>query len=426
MFLQFEAHPLLAAAGSAFVIRVFGMVSTFAFASITSFLLPSHDFGQLATLLSLVLFASAIGEFGQRDLAARDISKHLAQNNQTLAQGSIDQTLSLSFLAGTIAGVIMALFFGSFGTDPIVAICAGLITAVLSVNSTLSGIGRAQRSSFWALAPREIMWRAIALSILITVFGLGGSADFRTTTIALLVSLLICVCFQSLRIIPFESFSSLSLPILRKRFPSTYLKASLNLLLVNVAGLILVSLDVAMVGVLLGSDAAAQYFPANRVAILVIFFQVSLNLAIAPQLSREFARNRSDRAFDQCKSATRLAFLFGALMLVLIVFSQPILPFVFGTATTTTWLVAVILAIGHLGAIATGFGGTALVAAGHEKAVRDLMLWSIPLSLAALIGAAVFGNVITVAIVVAFASFVRGLIVARTCGALLGGRAAIV
>ncbi len=96
MFLQFKTRPIFAVAGSALIIRVLGLVSTFAFASITSFLLPTSDFGQIATLLSLVLFASTLGEFGQRDLAAREVSQHLALGN---AIGAKESTANASFSA---------------------------------------------------------------------------------------------------------------------------------------------------------------------------------------------------------------------------------------------------------------------------------------------------------------------------------------
>lgn len=310
---------------------------------------------------------------------------------------------------------------------PIIAICAGSITVILSINGALSGIGRAQGAFFWGDGTaRGILAfdRSIHPVCVVRIWKKNLDAD--TATFALLVSLLICVWFQFQLLNPVESAQSFSLRSLRKHLNQKHIKASFDLMILNAAGLILVSLDVAAAGILLGSDAAAQYFPANRIAILVIYFQVSLNLAIAPQLSREFAKGHPEKALVLCQNATKLAFVLGASVLTLIVFSQQLLPLAFGTATKTTWLAAVILATGHLGAIATGFGSTALVAAGHEKPLRNLMLWSIPLSLAALISAGLWGDIIIVAGVVAVASIIRGLVVARICQTLIGGRAAIV
>ncbi len=115
----------------------------------------------------------------------------------------------------------------------------------------------------------------------------------------------------------------------------------------------------------------------------------------------------------------------GGIVLAIIVFSRPFLPIIFGTANDTTWLVAVILATVHLVTIATGFGGTALVAAGHERSVRDVMIWTVPFCLAAIACACLFGSIVFVAAAVALATVIRGVLIAYTCRTLVGGHATI-
>lgn len=425
MFLQSYRRPLIAAVGNTLSIRVFGLISTFGFASIASFLLPANDFGQLATLLSMILFMGTIGEFGQRDLVAREISKGLALRDAGHSSEKASLAVIISLVFGLVCGLVVAGFYMANGATPTIVFCSSILTAILSINGALSGIGRAHGMFVWAMAPREVLWRLLTLAIILLILGLVGNATIETGAISLLSALLICVGLQFLRFKSIGFVPTLSIHKLKECLDMKYLKSSFDLMMVNAAGLILVSMDVVAVGILLGNEDAAQYFPANRIAVLTIYVQVTLNLAIAPRLAQEFAQDRTTQALKICRDTTKLAFLAGGIVFVIIVFSRSFLPIIFGTANDTTWLVAVILATGHLVTIATGFGGTALVAAGHERSVRDVMIWTVPFGLTAIACACLSGSIVFVAAAVALATVVRGVLIAYTCRALVGGHAAI-
>jgi O-antigen/teichoic acid export membrane protein len=146
-------------------VRVGSAVGTFAFASVLSHWMAKDDYGAVALLMTVVVFTGIIFNFGQRDLLIREVSKYLTNDDTASAYMFSKRSVLWSLIGGCLGGILVAIGFYVRGESLIFSLSAGLIVPLLSVNHTWAGCATSRKSFFWAIAPRDLLWRIIVLMI---------------------------------------------------------------------------------------------------------------------------------------------------------------------------------------------------------------------------------------------------------------------
>lgn len=148
----------------------------------------------------------------------------------------------------------------------------------------------------------------------------------------------------------------------------TWLKAAVPLSLTGGMMIINTETDILMLGALAGPDEVGVYRVAAQGAQLVVFFEVALNLVMAPHISRLFAQGQQAQLQRMITWGTRIIFI-GALCIALTYWlaGREILGWVFGAEYATAYAALAILSLGQVIKASCGQVGTILNMTNFER-----------------------------------------------------------
>ena len=398
-------------------LRVLAMVTTLGFVSIMSLWMPKADFGVLAMIISVASFASAIGGFGQSEMVVRDISPLLGEGRADEARAYLQNASGLVFYASLAMGLPVGLYFALSGYSVLVAISALAIVVFLGLNLVWSGAARSYDRYFLSLAPKDILWRlgTVLGAAVLLIFGLtpgiGWVAPICAGTLGLLAG------WQAVSLgVRFGDLLRLSPRVT----DAAYLRQGAPLMLAYTAMVVLTTVDVFIVGSLMSPEDAAEYFPANRLALIVTFFSIPLQMVIAPRIAQMMSAG--DMASVQRITTFTTLILAGASIgaAIAIVGFYPLYQPLFGTATETTFRALLILAGSYAIGSVVGLPGVILVMAKRQNVLAAINMGCAVLSLVAIAVTALRGDLIEVALAVAGFELLRksliGVAVWKTAG----------
>lgn len=353
-------------------VRVGSALGTFAFASLMSYLLPKEEYGAVALLMTVVVFVGIIFSFGQRDLVIREVSKLLSSEKEGAAYAFSERAVLWALTGGLIGGLLMSIGFFIRGESLIFCACAGLLVILLSVNHTWAGCGTARKRFFWAIAPRDLFWRILVILIAGAVFFTHDKTPLdrnQTALIILLVFIALIIAQKTMlgaNVAPLRLSGIEPAPELRR--------PSLNFCLNSLSGLGFVTLDVAVVGIMLGDAQAAEYYPANRLALFALFFYMALATVINPDLSRQYAKGDIQGVQRLASIGAVLASIPSVCFVGMVWLGQDYIYDLFATASHTTVLCTLILSCGQLICCLIGYSGESLMMGGYDKKVARVTM----------------------------------------------------
>lgn len=350
-------------------VRTGSAVGTFAFASLLSYWMPKAEYGAVAVLMTVAVFVGVICSFGQRNLLIREMSRaNTPEQAQMLAQRS---TL-WSLYGGSIGAVLVFSGFYVRGESMFFCICAALLVILLSVNDTWSGSGTVYKKFFWAVGPRDLCWRILVVGLVGATYYLAGEVPLYRQTVALIVLGVFVVLVIVQKIILGPVIAPLSFSGVQ---PAPHLRRpSLNFLFSSLSGLGFVTLDVAVIGFMLGDIAAAEYYPANRLALFALFFYMALATVISPELSRKYKNNDLDGLRYYASLGVIGASIPALAFLALIIFGREYIYVLFETATDVTLICTFILTVGQVFCCIIGYSAQCLMMSGHEAKVARITM----------------------------------------------------
>lgn len=286
--------PRLALSGAmAIAIKIGGAVLAYALVVTVAQVTDEAAFGIFGTAWSLYTLVSVVAILGQNAVLVRFWAGWKGRGDVRKANGHLCLSLALSavglFIASLVA-LLLALFPPSnYETSAWFALCATtlLLTAGNGWAEVMSGALRARGSIIGALAPRDIVWRTLSISVFAHVWLSGGQLN---AVQALLVSGSILMALVLLQTIPIlvalrrETSSPLSAPDFREHIDTT-----LGLWGVTSLPVIITQLNTVLVAALLGPIWAGMFFAAERSSQLFGLIANGLNQALAPQIARHYA-----------------------------------------------------------------------------------------------------------------------------------------
>ncbi|MEZ5682138.1 MAG: hypothetical protein R3E14_12690 [Erythrobacter sp.] len=273
----------------------------------------------------------------------------------------------------------------------------------------LAGGARAVNRYVLALFSKDIAWRLVTVAAFGILVGMGQSAGIGAVLPIIATAAVACAVWQVVRLR--VRGTSLAQPS-RASLDHAYLSGSATIAVSMLAVVALGTLDVIVVGAWVSPDAAAAYFPANRLALLAAFATLPIQMVVEQRFAASLAVD--DRAGGQrsANAATALQFVLCAPLGAATVIGFPFYAGLFPTATATSFQVLVVLVAGTVLGSLFGMAGSILLMSGHQAPFARVNF--VCACLAALILALVasYGSLTSIAFAIAGVELLRKAILA--------------
>lgn len=407
---------LLKAGGYTVFLRVIAMVMTLVFVSAFSMWMDKADFGILTLIIATTTLAASVGGFGQSEQLIRDMPYALSQGDDDAAQRLLQQACARVFWISLPVGLTVGAYFILAGYGGVwIGLMSMLITILLSLNLAWAGAARSRDMYLWALGPKDIFWRLGALIICGLVIWSGQKMGINFVATVLLITLFIAVFFQA-RVLGIHLPDLFRLP----KGDDAQWRVGFDLMLSSVSIAAQSTVDVFLIGLFMSEISAAEYFPANRLALVVGFFALPFQMVMAPKLSR-FVR---EGAINKARRLNTLSILViataTACVAAAMIFGYPLYIGAFATATDETRQAFVILAVGQILITLMGFPAPVLIAAGYQRLMARLNITFFVISSAGIAWAASSGGIDRVAISATLCILGRKALIMSACGMKVG------
>lgn len=348
------------------------MAMTLTFVSALSFLMEKPAYGLLATLISVVVVAASVGSLGHQLLMTREISRAKALGKTEQISALTQWSTRDVAVAATVVGVGMGMAYRFLDYPISFCITVSGLTVLLSLSQAWTGVGLGQGQYVWALSPRDLFWRSGVITGAFVIYQTNGTVLFQDAAfLAVIVYATILALqryFLGIQITGSTGLSTAQKGALRR--------SSINLTIVSFMGVFLNTLDMVVVGSFMSVKLAAEYFPANRLALSAAFVALALQSIVGPNVAIALEKGDKARAQKVLNFATIVAFLSALAIGLFLVLGFPHYQFLFATATDETGKALFILVLAQVVMTALGFGNIVLVMSGEEKIVRRLNLYA--------------------------------------------------
>lgn len=400
-------------ANRALAIKLLAAATTYGFSIFLARLMGARDFGTVAFFLNAALFLSVLGARGQQVAALRFLPPMIASGDVGGQKTYLRRTFwltgtgSLAVFALALVGALGARRLGWLADFSTPALVAGLaLVPLVGWVDLQSHLARSYQRLTLALAPKEILWRALAALAVAAMVAQGARpAPGAVAVLAVLIATLALIAAGQGLLLA----RAMALP---RRGPAAppepdWGRAAGPFWISSVSNIFLANADVLAVGIFAGAANAGIYFAANRLAMLLAFFTTSYNIVLGPALSQAWHAGRRQDAARLVRQATlKMTLPTLALGAMLGVFAPQVLAlFGPGFAPASDALRLLLLA-GVLNA-ASGPADIALNMCGAHRAAMRASALSLGLG-AALLGLGVaLGGVNGVALAVLVATVLR-------------------
>ncbi len=408
---------MLRQARGAMLLKLLAIATSYGFAMLMARLMGQQGFGVLGFFISVAGFLSVVGARGQQMAALRFVPSLLANARQgaleRFAGQAIGRTLVGAVLAAALAGggLLAARAFGAlqgFGAADIVLGLA--LVPLVGGADILAHLARGHGFLALALAPKEILWRALTLLLCLGLAAGSGSGQIAPQTAlglmgAVLAGLLLGQWLGLRR--------RTGLALMPRPFPgATPWDAQIRpFWLGSVANIFLAHADVIAVGMLAGAKVAGGYFIANRLAMLLAFFQTAYNIVLGPAMSASWHGGRRAGIGAQLRAATlrQSAATIAAAMAMWL--SAPWLLALFGPGFQQAQTALQLLILSRLVGALSGPSDIALNMCGEQRiATRIGLLTMLAAAVALPLGALVAGGTGVAAVVLLAVCLRKGLL----------------
>lgn len=373
------------AAAGVLALRVIGAAMTYVFVVIVARITSVPDFGLLGSVFAASLLLSVLASYGQQQALVRYLPPLLRAGDSvavaSLVRRSLGIVLAGNFALWTGLALGVALAGRSFGIEAEGALILGLLIVPLTgLVDFQAYLARAHKVIVMAVMPKDILWRLLSLMLLGPfAIALGGPVPLWIV-FAVLVAVLGLIVAANAVIGP-HRYGMPKLEALRAAPKAAFDVASWKssnfaFWVTSVSSVALVNVDVIVVGALVGPEAAALYFAANRIAQAPGFFQQSYNVVISPIFAEHAASGDRAALSAAAFEATRHTFWPTlVLSLALAALAEPVLGLfgmTFLAAQTLLW----VLLLAAVANVAFGSADLLLTMAGQERAAMRVSLVS--------------------------------------------------
>lgn len=343
-------------------------------------LLPDAEFADVLITLTLTALVPAAFTLGLERLGVVLLSNASGPSRRSLVGSMTRVSLLASAAAGVVAAALALAGVVSSGDWRVVA---GVAAVVFAENArlVLADLPRAWNRADIAALAGPAMPRVL---LLVLVVGLRYGAGVRMTAPLVLVLLaLLTVATAALAAVAVRRLAASD-----PRGPGPtgdategdgggsvgwgrVVRTGVPLSVGNVALVALNQLDVLVAAMYFRPSVVASYAVASRTANLIGNVRTMMNVALLPRLSQRPA-GRSDQAEQVRLARGAMTGLFVVVLvpaLVAVVWSEPVLAFLYGPGNTDAAVAMVWLVLGQLVNVGAGVAGTFLLRDGRQRLI---------------------------------------------------------
>ena len=166
-----------------------------------------------------------------------------------------------------------------------------------------------------------------------------------------------------------------------KKIFEKLLKIAKPLFFISIAGIVINSSDIIILGFFSEAKDVGIYVVAARIALLTsVLLQIS-NSALSPKIAALYAENNIKSLEEMIKKITKGLFFIGLFVFLFFIFSGNWILSIWGEEFEEAYWILIILGFGQFVNLTTGAVGIILTMTGHEKTQRNISLCFMMVSL---------------------------------------------
>jgi len=339
--------------------------------------LGPEEFGRYTYIMSIVLIIGLPVVAGIPNLLVREVATYHLDEKWGLLSGVISWSRWYIFkLSSFMIGLMLiAFYFEMFNNEvkELLWISMWLIplTGLLAQQGAiLNGLRRPILSLF----PGQILLPIIKISLLLAMIFLG--MDFKAKEIILItITATFCTFLLSITILSMINKKEI------KTSSNVYNKKKWNSSLLPFALIVIIStfnteLAVFFLGLLANAESVAYFKVGMQATILISLGLSSINTIIMPNVARYFKQGDIQKTQELLTKSVNLNLLVSLpILLILVIFGEPLISILFGLEYIDAYPILVILSIGQFVNVFMGSVGVVLYMSNNEKkALKSLVI----------------------------------------------------
>ena len=332
--------------------------------------LGAKGYGAYAYAISWVSLLAIPASMGLNTLLTREVARSQTAKDWRALKGVLGWSDRIVLAASLVLAVAMAaaIWWRQASLDPTVADCLWASIALLPCMAILQLRGGSTRGLGEVVAAQLPLMVVLPASFLAVVLPLWLVADLsapRAVALRALGAVLATIVAVWLlrRVLPAETRRAA--PEYHRR---DWLKSAIPFLLVGAAVMLNQQIGIIMLGSMVGPEAAGVYDVARRMAMLVSFVLLAVNMPLGPVVASLHARGEIERLQRVVVRSARAAALASCLIAFGLIALGPWILRLFGEGFTVGLPVLTVLCFGEILSAAAGAVGLVLNMTGHERA----------------------------------------------------------
>lgn len=374
----------LAVSISAFIVRILGAISVFFFHLVVARTLDISDAGTFFLSFSVLTVLWGISSLGMPMAIVRFVGSYHSHENWKRIDALMYLASRRIFIASVIlAGLVFILvdvFIDFLSLDVNFSSTLKVMVFVIPVIALYNLIADAFQGihkSIISIFLKNILTPLMTCFVLIVM--LFGAYPVNIITISFVFSL--CAVITLMLAI----YLWLNQPVFKMSFKyiknTDFIKSSHPLFVVNLLGLLVQWSGVLIVGAFVSEEDAALFTVAQKIAMLTSFVLIAVNLVVAPRFAASFASGNLKELKETAHFCSRLMLISATPVLVIMLLIPSFFLGLFGEEYKQAANLLQILVVGQFVNVATGSVGYLLNMTGHEKDMRNVVLFSGPLAI---------------------------------------------
>lgn len=334
-------------------------------------------FGRFGFAFSLATFAAALGGLGWRTT----VVPFAAVYEDASDTDALRCLLRTGYGATTLGGGLLAVLLVIYGmtlsdaAERPVYVAAGGFALALALAEYQAAAQRGLGNLVVALAPRDIVWRALVLAVVLWI-GYSetrsvSAADAVWVATALLAAIVLLQAFALRQTNPFHLLSRSGASPERFKWTPT-LRSNWGREVIQSAS---PNISVIVVGLALSPVEAGAFFAAMRIASQLNLMQIASNMMATHLLAKSFHTGDVGRCRQICNTVTLMFGTAAIAVFVLVASFAGRLLSLFDSAFSGYALVLLILSTAHLSNVLGGMTGSIMTASKQQD--RDLIYLSV-------------------------------------------------
>jgi O-antigen/teichoic acid export membrane protein len=369
------SNDVLKGSAAALAIKFTGSILGFVMFALAARSMLPDAFGTLAVIFNAMSFLAVIANCGQETLIVRSWDEYLATDRSALAFGALAFAIKVVVAGGLIVATVTAIAWPVLQPQiagAIVLSACGFLALQAFMNFSAQ-FSRVAAGVVVGEIPREILWRAVIVAVIVVHLALGTPFTAVEFFIAATAAMALSILFQQL----WTARSRTPLAGDREYDAATWVPRSLRMWVAAILDTSSQYLEVIAIGFFLGPTAAAFYFVATRITNVFAMISGSITAYATSQISALFHGNAKGELQTILRSLSMISATLAVGAFAVIAFGGELLLWVFGPVYVSAYPALLVLAAAASVVALAGPAPYLLLLTGNEGVYPRITAWGL-------------------------------------------------